>query len=81
MLAPSDGGLILYQADDVPPIRLEVLPFELKYDPLPNYTIGSLNSFEWRKIIFEMITSIGIRQAKAYTLRERSSTKLGQRSG
>ncbi|GKB69489.1 hypothetical protein Tco_0930901 [Tanacetum coccineum] len=55
------------------------LPFELEWDPLPNYTIGSSNSFEWRKIIFKMITSMGIRHAKAYTLRGRSSTKLGQR--
>ncbi|GJU85720.1 putative reverse transcriptase domain-containing protein [Tanacetum coccineum] len=64
-----------------PLLRLEGLPFELKYDPLPNYTIGSSNSFEWRKIIFGMITSMGIRHAKAYTLRGMSSTKLGQRSG
>ncbi|GJW29235.1 reverse transcriptase domain-containing protein [Tanacetum coccineum] len=62
-----------------PPLRLEGLPFELEWDPLPNYTIGSSNSFEWRKIIFGMITSMGIRHAKAYTLRGRSSTKLGQR--
>ncbi|GKB07086.1 hypothetical protein Tco_0835319 [Tanacetum coccineum] len=55
------------------------LPFELEWDPLPNYTIGSSNSFEWRKIIFEMITCMGIRHAKAYTLCGRSSMKLGQR--
>ncbi|GJT65616.1 RNA-directed DNA polymerase, eukaryota [Tanacetum coccineum] len=61
--------------------RLEGLSFELKCDLLPNYTIRSLNSFEWRKIIFGMIPSMGIHQAKAYTLRWRSSTKLGQRSG
>ncbi|GJY63948.1 retrovirus-related pol polyprotein from transposon TNT 1-94 [Tanacetum coccineum] len=42
--------------------------------------VGTSNSFEWRKIIFEMITSMGICHAKAYTLRGRSSTKLGQRT-
>ncbi|GJR76067.1 hypothetical protein Tco_0088432 [Tanacetum coccineum] len=62
-----------------PPLQLEGLPFELEWDPLPNYTIGPLNSFEWRKFIFGMITSKGIRHAKTYTLRGRSSTKLGQR--
>ncbi|GJT82585.1 hypothetical protein Tco_1056927 [Tanacetum coccineum] len=31
--------------------------------------MGSSNSFEWRKIIFEMITSMGIRHAKTQTLR------------
>ncbi|GKC03288.1 hypothetical protein Tco_0994898, partial [Tanacetum coccineum] len=51
-----------------PPLQLEGLPFELEWDLLPNYTIRSSNSFEWRKIIFGVI--IG-----------RSSTKLGQRSG
>ncbi|GJW80132.1 hypothetical protein Tco_0144107 [Tanacetum coccineum] len=61
-----------------PPLRLEGLPFELEWDLLPNYTIRSSNSFEWRKIIFGMIISMGIRHAKAYTLRGRSLTKLGQ---
>ncbi|GJQ97636.1 reverse transcriptase domain-containing protein [Tanacetum coccineum] len=55
------------------------LPFELEWDPLPNYTIRSLNSLEWRKIIFRIITSMGIRHTKAYTLRRRSSMKLEQR--
>ncbi|GKB37826.1 hypothetical protein Tco_0882768 [Tanacetum coccineum] len=63
-----------------PPLWLEALPFELEWDPLPNYLIGSSNSFEWRKIIFKMITSKGIRHAMTYTLHERSSTKLGQSS-
>nr|GEU48520.1 hypothetical protein [Tanacetum cinerariifolium] len=62
-----------------PPHRLKGHPFELEWDPLPNYTIRSSNSFECRKIIFEMITSMGIRHAKVCTLRGRSSTKLGQR--
>ncbi|GJT92750.1 hypothetical protein Tco_1081595 [Tanacetum coccineum] len=62
-----------------PSLRLEGLPFELEWDPLPNYAIRSLNSFEWRKIIFGMITSMEIRHAKAYILRGRSSTKLAQR--
>ncbi|GJY13464.1 hypothetical protein Tco_0382773 [Tanacetum coccineum] len=31
----------------------------------PNYTLKPLNSFEWRKTVFEMVTSMGIRQAKA----------------
>ncbi|GJW95747.1 reverse transcriptase domain-containing protein [Tanacetum coccineum] len=61
------------------PLWLEGLPFELEWDPLPNYTTGSSNSFKGRKIIFGMITSMGIRHAKAYTLRGRSSMKLGQR--
>ncbi|GJW19380.1 hypothetical protein Tco_0026816 [Tanacetum coccineum] len=61
-----------------PPLRPEGLPFDLEWDLLPNYTIRSLNSFEWRKIIFGTITSMGIRHAKTYTLRGRSSTKLGQ---
>ncbi|GJR22084.1 hypothetical protein Tco_0970611 [Tanacetum coccineum] len=71
--AKNDWKLMTY-----PPLRLEGLPFELKYDHLPNYTIGSSNSFEWRKIIFGMITSMGIRHAKTYTLRGRFSTKLGK---
>nr|GEV18695.1 putative reverse transcriptase domain-containing protein [Tanacetum cinerariifolium] len=50
------------------------LPFELEWDPLPNYTMGSSNSFEWRKIIFGMITSKGICHAKTYTLYEREIT-------
>ncbi|GJS02112.1 zinc finger, CCHC-type containing protein [Tanacetum coccineum] len=62
------------------PLWLEGLPFELEWDLLPNYTIRSLNSFEWRKIIFGMITSMGIRHAKAYTFRGRPLTKLEQRS-
>ncbi|GJS76920.1 hypothetical protein Tco_0726801 [Tanacetum coccineum] len=65
-------------SDDVPPLRLEGLPFELEWDPFPNYTIRSSNSFEWHKIIFGMITRMGIHHVKAYTLRGRSSTKLGQ---
>nr|GEW07748.1 hypothetical protein [Tanacetum cinerariifolium] len=60
-----------------PPLRLS-LPFELEWDRLPRYTIRSLNSSEWRKIIFGMITSMGFCHAKAYTLRGRSSTKLGK---
>ncbi|GJY56860.1 hypothetical protein Tco_0455975, partial [Tanacetum coccineum] len=52
-----------------PPPQLEGLPFELKRDLLPNCTIGSSNSFEWRKIIFRMITSMGIHYAKTLTLR------------
>ncbi|GJR57132.1 hypothetical protein Tco_1499294 [Tanacetum coccineum] len=48
---------------------LEGLPFELKRDLLPNCTIRSSNSFEWRKIISGMITSMGIRHAKTLTLR------------
>ncbi|GJW60337.1 zinc finger BED domain-containing protein RICESLEEPER 2 [Tanacetum coccineum] len=55
------------------PLWLEDLPFELKQDPLPNYTKGPSNSFEWRKIIFGMITSMGIRHAKAYTFAGASS--------
>ncbi|GJW52093.1 hypothetical protein Tco_0093444 [Tanacetum coccineum] len=51
------------------PLQLEGLPFELERDLLPNCTIGSSNSFEWHKIIFEMITSMGIRHAKTLTLR------------
>nr|GEV11776.1 uncharacterized mitochondrial protein AtMg00810-like [Tanacetum cinerariifolium] len=64
-----------------PSLWLEGLLVELEWDPLPNYTMGSSNSFEWRKIIFGMITSKGIRHTKTYTLRGRSSTKLGQRYG
>ncbi|GKD78631.1 hypothetical protein Tco_1341252 [Tanacetum coccineum] len=52
-----------------PPLRLEGLPFELEWDPLPNCTMGSSNSFEWRKIIFGMITSMGIRHVKTLILR------------
>ncbi|GJS11494.1 hypothetical protein Tco_0368290 [Tanacetum coccineum] len=52
-----------------PTFRLEGLPFELEQDLLPNCTIGSSNSFEWCKIIFGMITSMGIRHAKTLTLR------------
>nr|GEW30355.1 putative reverse transcriptase domain-containing protein [Tanacetum cinerariifolium] len=73
-ISHSTGGLMTY-----PPLRLEGLPFELEWDSLPNYTMGSSNSFEWRKIIFRMITSKGIRHVETYTLRERSSAKLGNR--
>nr|GEW30656.1 hypothetical protein [Tanacetum cinerariifolium] len=62
-----------------PPLWLEGLPFELEWDPLPNYTTRSSNSFKWHKIIFGMITSKGIRHAKTYTLHGMSSMKLGQR--
>ncbi|GJT86930.1 hypothetical protein Tco_1068647 [Tanacetum coccineum] len=62
-----------------PPLWLEGLPFELEWDLLSNYTIRSSNSFEWHKIIFRMITSMGIRHAKAYILRGRPSMKLEQR--
>ncbi|GJW16998.1 reverse transcriptase domain-containing protein [Tanacetum coccineum] len=41
----------------------------LEWDPLSNYTIRSSNSFEWRKIIFGMITSMGIRHVKTLILR------------
>ncbi|GKE99957.1 hypothetical protein Tco_0023308 [Tanacetum coccineum] len=51
------------------PLRLKGLLFELEYDPLPNCTMRSSNSFEWRKIIFGMIASMGIRHAKTLTLR------------
>ncbi|GJW06734.1 reverse transcriptase domain-containing protein [Tanacetum coccineum] len=51
------------------PLQLEGLPFELEWDPLPNCTKRSSNSFEWCKIIFVMITSIEIRHAKTLTLR------------
>nr|GEV18031.1 26S proteasome non-ATPase regulatory subunit 4 homolog [Tanacetum cinerariifolium] len=51
-----------------PPLRLEGLPFELEWDPLPNCTMGSSNSFKWRKIIFEKITSMEIRHANTITL-------------
>ncbi|GJR69474.1 hypothetical protein Tco_0015539 [Tanacetum coccineum] len=58
-----------------PPLRLEGLPFELEWDPLPIYTMESSNSFEWRKIIFGMITSKGIHHAKTYTLHGRYKGK------
>nr|GEX27509.1 hypothetical protein [Tanacetum cinerariifolium] len=77
MMEPSRTRLQV--SDDVPPLQLEGLPFELEWDLLPNYTIRHSNSFEWRKIFFGMITSMGILQAKAYTLRGRPSTKLEQR--
>ncbi|GJR22196.1 hypothetical protein Tco_0970723 [Tanacetum coccineum] len=61
-----------------PPLRLGGLPFEAQMGSSPKYTIQPSNSFEWRKIIFRMITSTGIRHAKPYTLRGGPSTKLGQ---
>nr|GEU41475.1 hypothetical protein [Tanacetum cinerariifolium] len=64
--------------DDVPPLWLEGLPFELEWDHLPNYTIRSSNSFEWHKIIFEMIINMGTRHVKAYTLRERYIIKTSE---
>nr|GEZ46049.1 ribonuclease H-like domain-containing protein [Tanacetum cinerariifolium] len=60
---------LLMITDNVPPLRFEGLLFELEWDLLLNYTIRPSNSFEWRKFIFEMITSMRIRHAKAYTLR------------
>ncbi|GKE25143.1 hypothetical protein Tco_1436655 [Tanacetum coccineum] len=62
-----------------PPLRLRGLPFEAQIGSSPKYTIQPSNSLEWRKIIFGMITSMGIRQAKPYTLRGGPSRKLGQR--
>ncbi|GKB91178.1 hypothetical protein Tco_0963450 [Tanacetum coccineum] len=47
-----------------PPLWLRGLPFELEWDLLP-CNLKPSNSFEWRKTVFEMITSIGIRHAKA----------------
>ncbi|GKA68392.1 hypothetical protein Tco_0768309 [Tanacetum coccineum] len=47
-----------------PPLWLRGLPFELEWDLLP-CNLKPLNSFEWRKTVFEMITSMGIRHAKA----------------
>ncbi|GJT00597.1 hypothetical protein Tco_0821766, partial [Tanacetum coccineum] len=61
-----------------PPLRLGGLPFEAQMGSSPKYTIQPLNSFEWRKIIFGMITSTEIRYAKPYTLPGGPSTKLGQ---
>ncbi|GKB20856.1 hypothetical protein Tco_0854779 [Tanacetum coccineum] len=82
MVKSSNGDTpfsLTYKTEAVIPAEIGMLiPFELEWDPLPNYTIGSSNSFEWYKIIFGMITSMGIRHAKAYTLRGRSSKKLGQ---
>ncbi|GJS75688.1 reverse transcriptase domain-containing protein [Tanacetum coccineum] len=60
--------------------RLRGLPFEAQIGSSPKYTIQPSNSFEWRKIIFGMITSTGIKHAKTYTLRGGPSTKLGQRA-
>ncbi|GJT85144.1 reverse transcriptase domain-containing protein [Tanacetum coccineum] len=47
----TKGTLRLYQEKYIgkvmvyPPLRLEGLPFELEWDPLPNCTMGSLNSY------------------------------------
>nr|GEW71185.1 reverse transcriptase domain-containing protein [Tanacetum cinerariifolium] len=49
------------------------------YD-LTYITTQPSNSFEWRKIIFGMITGTRIRHAKPYTLRGGPSMKLRQRS-
>ncbi|GKA71273.1 hypothetical protein Tco_0777412 [Tanacetum coccineum] len=35
----------------------------------PNCTLKPSNRFEWRKTVFETVTSMGIRHAKAQTLR------------
>ncbi|GJR39941.1 hypothetical protein Tco_1215625 [Tanacetum coccineum] len=46
----------------------------------PNYNQEPSNSFEWRKTIFGMVTSMGTRHAKPYNLRGGTSTKLEQSS-
>ncbi|GJR46654.1 hypothetical protein Tco_1314757 [Tanacetum coccineum] len=61
------------------PLHLGGLPFEAQIGSSPKYTTYSLNSFEWCKIIFGMITSMGIYHAKPYTLHGGPSKKQGQR--
>nr|GEW92209.1 hypothetical protein [Tanacetum cinerariifolium] len=46
----------------------------------PDYNQQPLNSFEWRKTIFGMVTNMGIHHAKPYTLLGGPLTKLEQRS-
>nr|GEY31019.1 hypothetical protein [Tanacetum cinerariifolium] len=55
------------------------LPFEARIGSSPDYNQQPLNSFEWRKTIFGMVTNMGICQAKPYTLRGGPSTKLEKR--
>ncbi|GKC92962.1 hypothetical protein Tco_1158404 [Tanacetum coccineum] len=59
----------LWTTNDVPasPARRPPLRARMRYSS--QFHHGSLNSFEWRKITFGMITSMGIRHAKTLTLR------------
>ncbi|GJT54925.1 hypothetical protein Tco_0989979 [Tanacetum coccineum] len=58
----STGGL-----DDVPSSPARRSPLRARIGSSPNYTLKPSNSFEWRKTIFDMVTSIGIRNAKVPT--------------
>ncbi|GKC14135.1 hypothetical protein Tco_1010917, partial [Tanacetum coccineum] len=42
-------------------------PLRAQMGSSPKCTLKPSNSFEWRKTIFEMVTSMGIRHAKAPT--------------
>nr|GEX57163.1 hypothetical protein [Tanacetum cinerariifolium]GEY54727.1 hypothetical protein [Tanacetum cinerariifolium] len=61
-----------------PPLQFEGLPFEARMRSSPDYNRQPSNSFEWRKTIFGLVNSIGIRYAKPYTLHGGPSTKLKQ---
>nr|GEV03014.1 hypothetical protein [Tanacetum cinerariifolium] len=52
------------------------LPFKARMGSSPDYNQQPSNSFEWRKTIFEMITSMGIRHPKPYTLRVPITTTM-----
>nr|GEW46248.1 reverse transcriptase domain-containing protein [Tanacetum cinerariifolium] len=60
------------------------LPLQPRWenDPGKLFTAPDLiESFEWRKTTFEMVTSMGNLHPKPYTLRSGPSTKLEQRDG
>ncbi|GJV90249.1 hypothetical protein Tco_1538062 [Tanacetum coccineum] len=51
--------------DDVPPSSSRRPPLRARMGSSPNCTLKPSNSFEWRKTIFKMVTSIRIRHVKA----------------
>ncbi|GJV48246.1 hypothetical protein Tco_1438458 [Tanacetum coccineum] len=51
--------------DDVPSSMAWRHPLRARMGSSPNCTLKLLNSFKWRKTVFEMVTSMGIRHAKA----------------
>ncbi|GJT98960.1 reverse transcriptase domain-containing protein [Tanacetum coccineum] len=50
--------------DDVPSSPARRPPLRARMGSSPNCTLKPSNSFEWRKTIFEMVTSMGIRHTK-----------------
>ncbi|GKC53156.1 hypothetical protein Tco_1075901 [Tanacetum coccineum] len=59
----STGGL-----DNVPSSSAQRPPLRARIGSSPNCILKPSNSFEWRKTVFEIVTSMGIRHTKVQTL-------------